>query len=218
MDINPWQVDSIQEFSFLKCPECAFDSKEEDTFENHAIENHPLSYILFVKLVKEECFENPLQIKEENLDVNIASKKRKLSQPSAHSEGINIKSIKVEPESSVSGSGAYLGDESYGASIANGEFERFDFYQERNEFDNSMVAAGGSGFGVEGKRPRKTYTINIKLNAIREAERTSNRKVASILGVDEKTIRHWRKSEEQLIQSKANLNFENESENFFCLQ
>ena len=42
MDINPWQVKSIQEFSFLKCPECAFDSKEEDTFQDHAIENHPL--------------------------------------------------------------------------------------------------------------------------------------------------------------------------------
>ena len=55
MDINPWQVDSIQEFSFLKCPECAFDSKQEDSFENHAIENHPLSFILFVKSVKEEC-------------------------------------------------------------------------------------------------------------------------------------------------------------------
>ena len=39
MDINPWQVASIQEFSFLKCPECTFDSKEEDTFQDHAIEN-----------------------------------------------------------------------------------------------------------------------------------------------------------------------------------
>ena len=55
MDINPWQVDSIQEFSFLKCPECTFDSKEEETFQDHAIENHPLSFILFVKSVKEEC-------------------------------------------------------------------------------------------------------------------------------------------------------------------
>jgi uncharacterized Zn-finger protein len=98
MDINPWQVDSIQEFSFLKCPECAFDSKEEDTFENHAIENHPLSFILFVKSVKEECFEDPLQIKEENLYDNIASKKRKISQSSAQSEGIDITSIKIDSD------------------------------------------------------------------------------------------------------------------------
>ena len=34
-------------FSFLKCPECTFDSKEEEIFEDHAVENHPLSYVLF---------------------------------------------------------------------------------------------------------------------------------------------------------------------------
>ena len=44
---NPWQVDSVKVFSFLKCPECTFDSKEEEIFEDHAVENHPLSYVLF---------------------------------------------------------------------------------------------------------------------------------------------------------------------------
>ena len=44
---NPWNVDSIQDFSFLKCPECPFDAKAEDIFQNHAIENHPLSFVLF---------------------------------------------------------------------------------------------------------------------------------------------------------------------------
>ena len=44
---NPWQVDSVKVFSFLKCPECTFDSKEEDIFEDHAVVNHPLSYVLF---------------------------------------------------------------------------------------------------------------------------------------------------------------------------
>ena len=162
MDINPWQVESIQDFSFLKCPECTFDTKDEDTFQDHATESHPLSFVLFKKTSKdeyfedlytieehildiaeapdnetkpenfllstmiveessnkpedsenqsnqvqiasdkEECFEDPLQIKEENLNVNIAFKKRKLSQPSAHSEGIDIKSIKVEPNFSAS--------------------------------------------------------------------------------------------------------------------
>ena len=31
---NPWNVDSIQDFSFLKCPECPFDAKQEDIFQN----------------------------------------------------------------------------------------------------------------------------------------------------------------------------------------
>ena len=69
MDINPWQVDSIQEFSFLKCPECTFDSKEEETFQDHAIENHPLSFILFGKALKEENFEDPLTFEEHKLDI-----------------------------------------------------------------------------------------------------------------------------------------------------
>ena len=70
MDINPWQVESIQEFSFLKCPECTFDSKEEDTFQDHAIENHPLAFILFGNPLKEECFEDPLTIEEHKNLVN----------------------------------------------------------------------------------------------------------------------------------------------------
>ena len=49
MDVaeNPWQVDSIHAFYFLKCPECTFDTNEEFTFQEHAIENHPLSFVLF---------------------------------------------------------------------------------------------------------------------------------------------------------------------------
>merc|ERR1712166_1143374 len=79
-----------------------------------------------------------------------------------HLEDVDIKSIKAEPEPSGSGSGgpggshaamveADLGDESYGASGADGEFEGFDQYGEGNEFDDSMGAAGGSGAAADGK-------------------------------------------------------------------
>ena len=54
MTSNPWQVESIQAFSCLKCPECDFDTKAENLFENHAKENHPLSLVLFDK----ECFKS----------------------------------------------------------------------------------------------------------------------------------------------------------------
>ena len=39
MDIinNPWQVESVQAFLALKCPECVFTSKEEHLFQDHAI-------------------------------------------------------------------------------------------------------------------------------------------------------------------------------------
>ena len=59
---NPWNVNSIQEFLFLKCPECIFDTKEEENFRDHAFENHPKSFVLFGNNIKEES----LEIKEES--------------------------------------------------------------------------------------------------------------------------------------------------------
>ena len=44
---NPWNVDSIWAFTYLKCPECVFDTQEESVFRNHASENHPLSFVFF---------------------------------------------------------------------------------------------------------------------------------------------------------------------------
>ena len=63
---NPWTVESIQAFYFLKCPECDFDTKEENSFETHATENHPLSLALFGKKSVIEDF-NTIDIKEEPL-------------------------------------------------------------------------------------------------------------------------------------------------------
>ena len=50
---NPWQVESIQAFSILKCPECFFDTKDDNKFEDHAVANHPMSYVLFGKSEKD---------------------------------------------------------------------------------------------------------------------------------------------------------------------
>ena len=66
---NPWQVDSIQEFACLKCPECTFDTKKGEVFKDHAVENHPLSFVLFVKTLKEEEeFDPSLLANQFNLD------------------------------------------------------------------------------------------------------------------------------------------------------
>ena len=39
---NPWAVDSIKAFYFLKCPECDFCTDTETLFQAHAVANHPL--------------------------------------------------------------------------------------------------------------------------------------------------------------------------------
>ena len=46
---NPWQVVSIEAFYCLKCPECMYFTTDDDGFYNHAVENHPLSGVLFGK-------------------------------------------------------------------------------------------------------------------------------------------------------------------------
>ena len=40
---NPWEVDSLQAFLTLKCPECEFCTDVETLFQAHAVANHPLS-------------------------------------------------------------------------------------------------------------------------------------------------------------------------------
>ena len=47
MTHNPWDVESTKSFWYLKCPECIFDTQEEDIFSKHATENHPLSFVFF---------------------------------------------------------------------------------------------------------------------------------------------------------------------------
>ena len=48
---NPWQVESVQAFLSLKCPECVFTSKYEDSFQDHAVKHHPLSAALYGGLI-----------------------------------------------------------------------------------------------------------------------------------------------------------------------
>ena len=60
MKENPWQVDDLQAFSFLCCPECVYRSQEETSFQVHAIQNHPQSSVFF-----SNGNIDPLNIKEE---------------------------------------------------------------------------------------------------------------------------------------------------------
>jgi hypothetical protein len=44
---NPWAVTSIDSFNYLCCPECAFRSKKESSFQTHAVETHLNSKVFF---------------------------------------------------------------------------------------------------------------------------------------------------------------------------
>ena len=71
MDSNPWQVDGIQAFSHFNCPECKYFSKEETLFQDHAEENHPLSYVLFSEVVKDEDTSTIVKLEKFDEDKNI---------------------------------------------------------------------------------------------------------------------------------------------------
>ena len=63
---NPWLVESVHSFLYLKCPECVFDTKYENEgmFKYHALENHPWSDVLFGNLIQV----NPTTIENQILD------------------------------------------------------------------------------------------------------------------------------------------------------
>ena len=44
---NPWMVSNLDSFNYLCCPECVYRSKEESTFQAHAVQNHPRSRVFF---------------------------------------------------------------------------------------------------------------------------------------------------------------------------
>ena len=74
---NPWHVRTIQSFSCLKCPECAFITKEENLFQTHAVQNHPLSYVGYASI-----FFGRLSSNNEKLgsnDARLSSNDKKLS-------------------------------------------------------------------------------------------------------------------------------------------
>ena len=45
--MNPWQVENLEGFMYLCCPECAFKSKTEPSFKEHALKNHPQCKVFF---------------------------------------------------------------------------------------------------------------------------------------------------------------------------
>ena len=71
MSMNPWLVESVHSFLYLKCPECVFETKyeNEEIFQYHALGNHSWSNVLFGDMVKVDPNENENHsIKQEKYD------------------------------------------------------------------------------------------------------------------------------------------------------
>lgn len=71
--MNPWDVQSLEDFNFLCCPECVYRSKDPDNFQRHAVGNHPQSVTFFDKDIEIKPFTVPevnFYVKEEQEESN----------------------------------------------------------------------------------------------------------------------------------------------------
>ena len=60
---NPWKVESLDDFTFICCPECTFKSKTESSFQDHALDNHPQCLVFF------SDSEGSHELQNENTDI-----------------------------------------------------------------------------------------------------------------------------------------------------
>ena len=59
MEENPWAVANLEDFLYFCCPECNDKSQSEETFLEHAFQNHPKSKdCLITFVVKDEPYED----------------------------------------------------------------------------------------------------------------------------------------------------------------
>ncbi len=60
--MNPWAVQSLNDFNFLCCPECLYRSKDEHWFQAHALQNHPQSVSFFKSIDDIGKDSDPLEV------------------------------------------------------------------------------------------------------------------------------------------------------------
>lgn len=109
-DPNPWQVETLEAFTFLCCPECTFKSKQNESFEAHAVENHPLAKTFFEtsKEIKAEIEapENGLDLDDEAgmeepvIKLRIGSKNTDSNEMLENIKGVKFEYIQESDEGS----------------------------------------------------------------------------------------------------------------------
>lgn len=52
--MNPWQVENLDAFTYICCPECTYRTKDAVPFECHALQNHPDAKLFFFHKINQE--------------------------------------------------------------------------------------------------------------------------------------------------------------------
>jgi hypothetical protein len=101
--MNPWKVQSIQDFNYFCCPECVYRSKQEIPFQEHALQNHEESKTFFhnvsdlSNLVKQEIFDDDHYYDQFSyVEPNDHFNNETISDPSETENDITLKKVKTE--------------------------------------------------------------------------------------------------------------------------
>ena len=95
---NPWQVDNLQSFLFLNCPECVFKTKKPKSFQNHALSKHHLSKVLFSEVAESKTFENLKLEQEEISKSNLILEQIMYEEEMDYDCGLESNPIQIEPK------------------------------------------------------------------------------------------------------------------------
>ena len=65
--LNPWEVESLEDFSFYSCSKCDFKSKEDKDYQCHILEKHPKTDSFEVKNEEDNYDTNSYEIPAESM-------------------------------------------------------------------------------------------------------------------------------------------------------
>ena len=223
--INPWLVEDLDDFYFLCCPECAYKSKDDEAFMDHAVENHPKSKASSVfgeaeqKLSKQKTVQNlpktskviPKTIKIVPKTVKVMPKTENTSSVENTEESKNNEtSIAVEniPKSNLESSVKRVDKkvENHSESKAFSEIEELCNQKTVSNFEDSMLDES-----VEKKIAQKLKEVN-KLKAILQGnaefddETLKNfnlKKVGNNISISKNAISEEEKTKENQLGEKV---------------
>ena len=222
---NPWLVEDLDDFYFLCCPECAYKSKDDEAFMDHAVENHPKSKASSVfgeaeqKLSKQKTVQNlpktskviPKTIKIVPKTVKVMPKTENTSSVENTEESKNNEtSIAVEniPKSNLESSVKRVDKkvENHPKSIAFSEIEELCNQKTVSNVEDSMLDES-----VEKKIAQKLNEVN-KLKAILQGnaefddETLKNfnlKKVGKNISISQNVISEEEKTKENQLDEKV---------------
>ena len=103
--MNPWEVQSLQDFTFICCPECVYRSQDAESFECHALDNHPDSKDFFkVHTIKPEFIEDPLATDTEftpNLELNYVHDIKEDENSENQFDSVNVTDLSEHDEKNI---------------------------------------------------------------------------------------------------------------------